>query len=67
MSASPQVFLSSSREDQVVARRFADALEAEGFSVCWDQSLRTGEAYDHVTEQALRGARAVVVLSPDFG
>ncbi len=58
----PDIFLSYSREDQATARRFADALQAEGFIVWWDQTLRTGEAYDHVTEQALRGARAVVVL-----
>lgn len=59
---SVDIFLSYSREDQAVARRYAEALEREGFTVWWDQSLRTGEAYDHVTEQALRTARAVVVL-----
>jgi len=58
----PDVFLSYSREDQVVARLFAEGLEREGFSVWWDQTLRSGEAYDRVTEAALREARAVVVL-----
>lgn len=58
----PDIFLSYSREDQAVARRFAEAFAREGFSVWWDQTLRTGEAYDHVTEQALRAAKAVVVL-----
>jgi TolB-like protein len=58
----PDVFLSYSREDQASARRFADALQREGFSVWWDQSLRSGESYDEVTEQALKSARAVVVL-----
>jgi len=58
----PDVFLSYSREDQSIARRFADALEREGFSVWWDQALRSGDAYDKVTEQALREAKAVVVL-----
>lgn len=58
----PDVFLSYSREDQVVARRFAEALKLEGFMVWWDQALSTGEAYDAVTEEALDGARAVVVL-----
>jgi deoxyribodipyrimidine photolyase-like uncharacterized protein len=58
----PDVFLSYSREDQVTARRFADALQREGFSVWWDQSLDAGENFDKVTEQALKEARAVVVL-----
>ena len=37
-------------------------MEREGFSVWWDAALRSGEAYDEVTEAALRGAKAVVVL-----
>src|SRR5262249_30170317 len=38
------------------------SFEAEGFSVWWDATLRSGEAYDQVTEEALRTAKAVVVL-----
>lgn len=56
------VFLSYSREDQTTARRVAEALQREGLGVWWDQSLRSGEAYDKVTEAALRAAGAVVVL-----
>ena len=56
------IFLSYSREDQDRARMFADALSANGFSVWWDVGLKPGEAYDEVTEAALRGAKAVVVL-----
>jgi TolB-like protein len=63
MTTSPaDIFLSYSREDQVIARRFAEGLQREGFSVWWDQSLHSGEAYDKVTETALRTAKAVVVL-----
>ncbi|WP_182911883.1 TIR domain-containing protein [Sphingomonas cavernae] len=58
----PDVFLSYNRNDQATARLYAEALEAEGLSVWWDVTLRSGEAYDEVTEAALRGARAVVVL-----
>jgi serine/threonine-protein kinase len=57
-----EIFLSYSREDQGIARRFAEGLSREGFSVWWDQSLNAGEAFDRVTEQALDEARAVVVL-----
>ncbi len=45
-----------------MAGRYAEAFRAEGFDVWWDVGLRSGEAYDEVTENALRGAKAVVVL-----
>ena len=56
------IFLSYNREDAATAKRFADGFAAEGLSVWWDIALRSGEAYDEVTEAALRGAKAVVVL-----
>lgn len=56
------IFLSYSREDQAVARRFTDGLQGEGFSVWWDQALNPGEAFDQITEKALESAAAVVVL-----
>jgi TolB-like protein/Flp pilus assembly protein TadD len=58
----PDIFLSYTREDQAAAQRFAKAFEAQGFSVWWDVTLRSGETYDQVTEEALRTAKAVVVL-----
>jgi TolB-like protein len=58
----PDIFLSYNREDAATAQLYADALAAEGLSVWWDTALRSGEAYDEVTEAALRGAKAVVVL-----
>jgi TolB-like protein/methylmalonyl-CoA mutase cobalamin-binding subunit len=61
MSA-PDIFLSYNREDQARAKVFAEAFGAQGFSVWWDTELKSGEAYDEVTENALRGAKAVVVL-----
>ena len=62
MSSPPDIFLSYNREDQATAQRFAKAFEAQGLSVWWDATLRSGEAYDQVTEKALREAKAVVVL-----
>ncbi len=56
------IFISYNREDMTVAKCFQRGLEQEGLSVWWDQSLQAGEAYDEVTEAALRGAKAVVVL-----
>jgi TolB-like protein len=58
----PDVFLSYNREDQATAQRFAEGFEAHGLSVWWDVTLRSGETYDTVTEEALRTAKAVVVL-----
>lgn len=45
-----------------MARRFAEALKKEGFDVWWDVGLKSGDAYDVVTEKALREAKCVVVL-----
>lgn len=56
------VFLSYNREDQQIARRFAERFAASGLNVWWDTTLRAGEAYDEVTEAALRAAKVVVVL-----
>ncbi|MEQ1782620.1 MAG: TIR domain-containing protein [Hyphomonadaceae bacterium] len=56
------IFLSYNREDQARAKLFAEAFERHGFKVWWDVGLKTGEAYDQVTEKALREAKAVVVL-----
>jgi TolB-like protein len=58
----PDVFLSYNRDDAAVAKLMADAFAREGLEVWWDVSLRSGEAYDRVTEEALRTAKAVVVL-----
>jgi hypothetical protein len=58
----PDIFLSYNREDQDCARLFAEALGREGFDVWWDVGLRVGEAYDEVTERALRKSKAVIVL-----
>ena len=58
----PDIFLSYSREDQATARVYAESFERAGMGVWWDTTLRTGDAYDKVTEAALKESRAVVVL-----
>ena len=62
MPALEDIFISYNREDQAVARIYAEAFVRAGLSVWWDTALRSGDAYDEVTEAALRGAKAVVVL-----
>lgn len=62
----PDLFISYSRPDEAVARRYADRFIEAGMDVWWDSHLRSGEDWDRVIEDALRSAHAVVVLwSPD--
>lgn len=56
------IFISYSRRDVETAKRFAEAFRAAGFTVWWDEALRSGEAFDAAIESALHEARAVVVL-----
>jgi len=57
------VFISYAREDAGAARRLADALVAlRGWSAWWDTSLRTGEQFPKRIQEAVAGARCVIVL-----
>jgi hypothetical protein len=56
------IFISYKREDQATARKLADALEGEGWTVWWDPKLRTGEHFDDVIEKALNEAKCVIVM-----
>ena len=56
------IFLSYSHENLASARRFAKGFERAGFSVWWDRTLHSGDAFDRITENALKDAKVVVVL-----
>src|SRR5262245_2603181 len=56
------IFISYKREEQATARKLANALEKEGFSVWWDPKLRAGEHFDDVIEKGLNEAKCVIVL-----
>jgi formylglycine-generating enzyme required for sulfatase activity len=56
------IFISYKREEQAVARKLANALESEGWSVWWDPKLRAGEHFDDVIEKALNEAKCVIVM-----
>ncbi len=58
----PDIFISYNREDAAFAQAYADAFTDAGLVVWWDATLRSGEDYDAVTEDALRKSKAVVVL-----
>jgi TIR domain-containing protein len=52
------------REDQATARKLANALESQGWSVWWDPKLRAGERFNDAIEKALKESKAVVVMCP---
>jgi formylglycine-generating enzyme required for sulfatase activity len=56
------IFISYKREEQAIARKLANALESEGWSVWWDPMLRAGEHFDDVIEKALNEVKCVIVL-----
>lgn len=56
------IFLSYAREDLARIVKLAAALEAAGFSVWYDQTLRAGADFGAETAAALEGARFVVVV-----
>jgi adenylate cyclase len=56
------VFISYARSSEDEARRVAEALRADGYSVWRDDELPAHRAYAEVIEERLKSARAVVVL-----
>jgi hypothetical protein len=56
------IFISYKREDQQIARKLADALEGEGWTVWWDPKLRAGDDFDEVIEKVLDEFGCVIVL-----
>lgn len=56
------IFISYKREEQDKARKLANALERQEWTVWWDPKLRAGEHFDDVIEAALQEAKCVIVL-----
>ena len=56
------IFISYDSADRAIAQKFADALEARGWSVWWDREIPLGKAFDQVIEEELNAARCVIVL-----
>lgn len=58
-----QVFLSYASDDRLRAELFVRALEERGWSVWWDRTdIPPGERFSRIINEAIRDARAVVVL-----
>jgi len=56
-----EVFFSYKREDRERVEPLVRVLEAAGFDVWWDPNITPGERFSEVIDQALSGARCVVV------
>lgn len=56
------VFVSYKAEDRRRVKPLVDALEADGFSVWWDEQIGGGAAWRHEIETQLNAARCVIVI-----
>ena len=56
------IFLSYARQDIEVAKRLANALAGEKWSVWWDRKILAGTTWREVLEAALENSRCIVVL-----
>src|SRR5262247_773751 len=56
------IFLSYDRADLARVRPLIQALERQGWSVWWDDTILPGRRYRRVIEEALDAARCVIVV-----
>jgi TPR repeat protein len=56
------IFISYAREDRGRASALATILENRGWEVWWDHKIPLGSSFDEVIDDALKGARCVLVL-----
>lgn len=56
------IFISYASQDRPKAQALAQALEQHGWSVWWDRTIPTGKRFEQVIQEALAGARCVMVL-----
>src|SRR5215213_5730053 len=61
MPRAADVFISYKAEDRGRIQPLVQALEADGYTVWWDQHIETGDAWRQTIERQLDAARCVVV------
>ena len=58
----PEVFVSYKAEDRRRIEPLVQALQADGYSVWWDQHIGTGDEWRHTIERQLDSAKCVLVV-----
>ena len=56
------VFISYAREDRDRVRAIAEAIEAGGYSIWWDQEIPPGSEMDDEIDKAINDASAIIVV-----
>lgn len=56
------IFISYAAEDRDRAKRLAEALQSQRWTVWWDRDIPFGKRFDDVITEALAAARCVIVL-----
>lgn len=56
------IFISYASADRERARLLAEALSRRGYSVWWDRTIPPGRVFDEVIQEAIQGARCMIVL-----
>lgn len=56
------IFISHSGNDKPWVAMLANALQAEGYSVCWDKPNLTSENFTQVTEETINNNRCIITV-----
>ena len=56
------IFISYSRKDRSIVRSLSKKLEAQGYSVWWDESLRAGDSFHESLTQKVNQVKVVIVI-----
>lgn len=56
------IFISYASADREHARLLADTLANRGYAVWWDRTIPPGRVFDEVIQEAIQGARCMIVL-----
>jgi TIR domain len=56
------IFISSSSEEPHLTKRLAEKLQAHGYSVWWDVTLKSGDGFGSIIQERLRESKAAIVI-----
>lgn len=56
------IFVSYSRKDREIVKKLVEVMKGRGWSVWWDPTIRPGEYFEDVIENALTASKCVIVV-----